>query len=1414
MKPNISRSLKSLFISILTIIALVTLAMPAPKPVQAVSGVYSFNGMEITYSIIGGSFGAPVDSVSSYIFSNRRYTGSFTSSLLTVSGQMCIEGDGIIDSADVSASVSAGAEEDTFSTTLDAGSTMNCAEFSISVPVAAGVTSGSFSIGMNGMTFYDQKYGVSVSGTLTGSQTGDTPTVTSVPTTAIPTPSSTPTITPTPSPTNEPPTIEEVKSCISGPYYFEPLSLFDAPDNPYVTRVDWKKHEPSSVIFRLNKDDPIAEKANRHETSHTYSLQDDIDYAIPSTVNVLRVQAIGISKDENDEDVKVASEIVRKPIYGVKFPKWLLLEVDDMSVSIPSGPNIDFCLGQPMEASFISKFPNPALEATFVVPSLVPFLGGKELGIKETQASMELKLKGDGNGSAKLQGQSGFTAAGATIIGSVYGEGDMELDKCIALNNATLGLDIMGVIDQEEPVVKVFCKMFTSGVCPLKKIEQWYGIGRMVRWFNSAAKIKGIFGVGIGGGLNYKKTCDQEDLSWKSSFLKAGGNIETALIMTLINKKLDAQASGGGLYEVKIQTPDPDKPKGKYQNSVGVSLFAKITLTIWKVEKSYTTSTNWKLENPPSPAALADTNTTTTLITESDWQPISRDYAEHPGGYAVYQSQAHQTHSQLAMTTQPGLQEVPYERNIFPFSHPHIAAAPPSAATPSFCMVWVHDDTQKQPMQGEEIYSSISQDGTSWNRPLPITNDIYQDFAPQVGYAGLQNAFPVVVWEHNTTVQDEQSADINAEYINAFDIFSSYWNGSTWSTPMTVTENSVLDTTPLLAQGQDGSLLLTWQQNAGGELLGSQDAPDTFWYTHWMSATTSWYTPSILLSDAVGIIDTATAAASATQMAMVYSQDTDGDLETSTDREIFLTTWDGQTWSTPSQLTDDSIPDERPTIFYDSAGNWRIVWIKDTSLYARMGSQATPQAIISDGPFTLMGYEATQDRDGNMHVLWTDTSAEGHDIFAVSYDQAQQQWGKPRQMTQDAPLESGLATSTSNTGDLVLTYTKTQLDTETVTVSSTLSIDNVVTFGASDRYTAKRTAAPDLTIPAADFVLDPPNPAPGTTARIKLTLHNDGEQAVTNPEVAFYQKLPYGSNERITTVAIPNFVLTSGATVTVQANWTVPNGVTNEVTLQAIADPDAQVAEANEENNSASLTTVLPDLVVESFTVTYGDYTTALRQQTITFSVTIKNQGAIPSSPVNMTFYLDDPVDGTSLGNAGMETELAVGESQVSMQVWVARKIHAGDHTVYVVIDPGETQLDGNRANNTAKTTIRLLPDLALTSSGVTFTSQPDGQVEATIDVANRGMSNVSGAVVGLYAQDETARTLPITSTALVTTTVSVFAGGQQTVSLLLPEIAGDTFFIGVGLSGELRERNMSDNILILDSIPVKYWLYLPMVGR
>ena len=78
-----------------------------------------------------------------------------------------------------------------------------------------------------------------------------------------------------------------------------------------------------------------------------------------------------------------------------------------------------------------------------------------------------------------------------------------------------------------------------------------------------------------------------------------------------------------------------------------------------------------------------------------------------------------------------------------------------------------------------------------------------------------------------------------------------------------------------------------------------------------------------------------------------------------------------------------------------------------------------------------------------------------------------------------------------------------------------------------------------LTLEATDLAVAPANPGPGSTAHISTTLHNAGDQAVVNPQVAFYNGNPSAGGTPIGTVTA-TLTLAGGMTTTLGIDWTVP----------------------------------------------------------------------------------------------------------------------------------------------------------------------------------------------------------------------------------------------------------------------------------
>ena len=99
---------------------------------------------------------------------------------------------------------------------------------------------------------------------------------------------------------------------------------------------------------------------------------------------------------------------------------------------------------------------------------------------------------------------------------------------------------------------------------------------------------------------------------------------------------------------------------------------------------------------------------------------------------------------------------------------------------------------------------------------------------------------------------------------------------------------------------------------------------------------------------------------------------------------------------------------------------------------------------------------------------------------------------------------------------------------------------------------------------------------------------------------------------------IPEMI--SGNETTVSIPWVAENG---SHTVSVVADCDNQLVESNEDNNKLTRTIPIipPDLVITGITLSpenpaIGD--------TITFTVTVKNQGGGKAENFKVAYFLDD----------------------------------------------------------------------------------------------------------------------------------------------------------------------------------------------
>ncbi|MGX7826593.1 CARDB domain-containing protein [Actinokineospora sp. 24-640] len=253
-----------------------------------------------------------------------------------------------------------------------------------------------------------------------------------------------------------------------------------------------------------------------------------------------------------------------------------------------------------------------------------------------------------------------------------------------------------------------------------------------------------------------------------------------------------------------------------------------------------------------------------------------------------------------------------------------------------------------------------------------------------------------------------------------------------------------------------------------------------------------------------------------------------------------------------------------------------------------------------------------------------------------------------------------------------------------------------------------------------------------------------------------------------------------------QNSVTIPvTARTADVRLQFFTNtgaPGAQVAELQVGGTMAPN----PDLTVGgiAWTPANPDETSA-----ITVSATVRNigTGAAPATTANVS------IGGAVAGTANVPA-LAAG-AQASVTVNAGRKA-MGSYAVTAVVDPGNTVVEQNDANNSATAASRLVvaqapgPDLEVVGVASNPANPAIGaQVSFTVSVRNRGTSSAASSVTRVA----------VGSTTLSGTTAAIAAGATASVAIggtWTATSGGATITATADATGVVTETNETNNAL------------------
>jgi formylglycine-generating enzyme required for sulfatase activity len=717
-----------------------------------------------------------------------------------------------------------------------------------------------------------------------------------------------------------------------------------------------------------------------------------------------------------------------------------------------------------------------------------------------------------------------------------------------------------------------------------------------------------------------------------------------------------------GVYVGGTGTPEIQVCPALKWNGMVARVYVGVFGSAWLFSYKQEVGTEFRLWGGSASASAGSVSGSQPIEPVGRWQPIGGSLLEY--GNMNRLSGAKQTR---AMTSGSPLQsggstdEVVIE-NVTKLSGPCLMAD----SQASRMLFPLHDPNK--PWYAATDIAYFHSDGTNWTLDR-VTDDQAAEFTPRAAVPSAGST--LAAW---TRVSGDVSQTTSPEQIPPhLDIVVSNLDTASgqWSTPVQLTSNSVTDRDPLpVVFGANKGVL--WIQNEADADPGNATNGDRLVYSGWNGSV--WSTPQTLWSGKKGLINLAFVADGSGQGHAVFSVDEDGNLDTTTDRELYHSSTTGGSWGSPVRLTNDSAEDSIPTLVAPN-GQPLLIWNAGGTLnYSHLGSW-NPKAVYSE--YTISNEAATLDgvtMPGGAAVAYTVQLPTGVDIVASFYDAALDSWSLPRQLTSDADVETALSLGCD--GDqLVVGYLKNRTVRAPVDVvidGKIQHMEDIPQPSQTDLCVLRHTLGSDLA--AGAITVDPANPAPGAAATVTASVENRGDTPESNIDVAFYDGNPLNGGTQIGSTQIIAGPLAAGKSSDVSVSWTVPTG-TSSRKVYVVVDQDQSVDDRDRENNTASISCVLPDLIVDT------GWSTQASDNAVAMTAKIVNQGVQAAGAFEVGWHVGSP-DGPEIGRSPVDS-LDAGASTEVTYVWQLPEPSTVEFIqVCAVADCGNTVREADETNN------------------------------------------------------------------------------------------------------------------------------------
>jgi len=353
------------------------------------------------------------------------------------------------------------------------------------------------------------------------------------------------------------------------------------------------------------------------------------------------------------------------------------------------------------------------------------------------------------------------------------------------------------------------------------------------------------------------------------------------------------------------------------------------------------------------------------------------------------------------------------QEDVFPYSAPQMAE---QSGTPY--LLWLSDDKTKPEANRTSLVFSTRSNG-NWTSAQPVSEDGSADFAPALGG---NNATLFAAWQN--TRHDLSSTPGYAEMRAKQEISVSANSNGTWGEQTSLTDNSYLDHSPVLA-GSGNQAMVLWLANGANALPGSPAEPNDIVFSvfdgqQWSASADAARGRSAVLSADLAYNSTGSAI-------LVWSEDADGNLGTQNDQDLFSMSYSAGTWSEPVNITSNGNSNLNPQLFQNQSGSVGLLWCQGGKIkHVQSMSDLAPSTTVWDAGSAsgAIDFELAWSPDGSKALVWSGAAPGHQDVLALAYDRTSDQWGEPVNLTRSPAVERSVATAFDSSGHLLLAYNR------------------------------------------------------------------------------------------------------------------------------------------------------------------------------------------------------------------------------------------------------------------------------------------------------------------------------------------------------------------------------------------------------